>query len=47
MDATGPPQDGMGDMVAAHLNTSALRGLIEEGPPHGLPVIPPVGAVLR
>jgi adenosylcobyric acid synthase len=35
--------DVMGDMVAAHLDTSALCRLIEEGPPHGLPVIPPAG----
>jgi adenosylcobyric acid synthase len=37
--------DVMGDLVAAHLDTDALSRLIEDGPPAGLPVIPPAGAV--
>jgi len=37
--------DVLGDLVAAHLDTAALSRLIEEGPPSGLPVIPPAGAV--
>jgi adenosylcobyric acid synthase len=37
--------DVMGDLVAAHLDTAALIRLIENGPPAGLPVIPPAGAV--
>jgi adenosylcobyric acid synthase len=37
--------DVMGDLVAAHLDTDALSRLIKEGPPPGLPVIPPAGAV--
>jgi adenosylcobyric acid synthase len=39
--------DVMGDLVAAHLDTAALIRLIEEGPPVGLPVIPPGGTVSR
>lgn len=38
--------DVLGDLVAAHLDTDALSRLIEEGPPPGLPVISPAGAVL-
>jgi adenosylcobyric acid synthase len=35
--------DTLGDLVAEHLDTGALRRLIEHGPPAGLPVIPPAG----
>ncbi len=35
--------DVLGDLVAEHLDTAALRGLITGGPPPGLPVIPPAG----
>jgi adenosylcobyric acid synthase len=35
--------DTLGDLVAEHLDTEALRRLIEQGPPAGLPVIPPAG----
>jgi adenosylcobyric acid synthase len=35
--------DALGDLVAEHLDTEALRRLIEHGPPTGLPVIPPAG----
>ena len=35
--------DTLGDLVAEHLDTEALRRLIEHGPPPGLPVIPPAG----
>jgi adenosylcobyric acid synthase len=35
--------DTLGDLVAEHLDTEALRRLIEHGPPAGLPVIPPAG----
>ncbi len=35
--------DILGDLVAEHLDTEALRGLIEHGPPSGLPVVPPAG----
>jgi adenosylcobyric acid synthase len=35
--------DTLGDLVAEHLDTDALRRLIEQGPPAGLPVIPPAG----
>ena len=35
--------DTLGDLVAEHLDTEALRRLIERGPPSGLPVIPPAG----
>jgi len=41
----GNQLDLMGDLVAVHLDTAALSRLIEEGPPSGLPVIPPAGAV--
>jgi adenosylcobyric acid synthase len=37
--------DLMGDLVAAHLDTGALSELIACGPPAGLRVIPPAGAV--
>lgn len=37
--------DAMGDLVTAHLDTAALSRLIEAGPPPGLPVILPAGAV--
>jgi adenosylcobyric acid synthase len=37
--------DVLGDLVAAHLDTAALSQLIREGPPPGLPVIHPAGAV--
>jgi adenosylcobyric acid synthase len=35
--------DTLGDLVAEHLDTAALRALIERGPPPGLPLIPPAG----
>ena len=35
--------DVLGDLVADHLDTAALRRLISGGPPPGLPVIPPAG----
>jgi adenosylcobyric acid synthase len=35
----------MGDLVAAHLDTAAVSRLITGGPPSGLPVIPPAGAM--
>jgi adenosylcobyric acid synthase len=37
--------DLLGDLVADHLDTEALRRLISDGPPPGLPVIPPAGRV--
>nr|WP_184675499.1 cobyric acid synthase [Saccharothrix violaceirubra] len=36
--------DLLGDLVAEHLDTDAVLRLLEEGPPPGLPVIPPAGA---
>jgi adenosylcobyric acid synthase len=38
--------DVLGDLVAAHLDTAVLSQLIREGPPAGLPVIHPAGAVM-
>jgi adenosylcobyric acid synthase len=38
--------DVLGDLVAGHLDTGALLGLISDGPPPGLPVIPPAGGLL-
>jgi len=38
--------DLLGDLVAAHLDTTALADLIDHGPPPGLPFIPP-GAIDR
>jgi adenosylcobyric acid synthase len=35
--------DMLGDLVAGHLDTEALGRLIREGPPPGLPVVPPAG----
>jgi len=35
--------DALGDLVADHLDTGAVRRLIGEGAPGGLPVIPPAG----
>ncbi len=35
--------DTLADLVADHLDTSQLGQLIEQGPPPGLPVIPPAG----
>jgi adenosylcobyric acid synthase len=35
--------DVLGDLVAEHLDTAALDRLISDGPPPGLPVIPPAG----
>jgi adenosylcobyric acid synthase len=35
--------DVLGDLVADHLDTTALGRLIASGPPPGLPVIPPAG----
>jgi adenosylcobyric acid synthase len=37
--------DVMGDLIADHLDTAAVCRLIEGGPPPGLPVLPPAGAV--
>ncbi len=39
--------DLLGDLVADHLDTGALSRLISDGPPPGLPVIPPAGPVSR
>jgi adenosylcobyric acid synthase len=39
--------DALGDLVADHLDTAALTGLIEGGPPPGLPVIGPAGRESR
>ena len=39
--------DVLGDLVAGHLDTAALRRLIGSGPPPGLPVIPPAGCGSR
>jgi adenosylcobyric acid synthase len=36
--------DLLGDLVSAHLDTTALADLINHGPPPGLPSIPP-GAI--
>jgi adenosylcobyric acid synthase len=36
--------DVLGDLVEAHLDTTALRSLIDVGAPAGLPVVPPAGA---
>ena len=33
--------DVLGDLVEEHLDTANLRRLIEQGPPAGLPVVPP------
>jgi adenosylcobyric acid synthase len=33
--------DALGDLVAGHLDTGAVRNLIEHGPPGGLPALPP------
>jgi adenosylcobyric acid synthase len=35
--------DVLGDLVTEHLDTAALDRLICDGPPPGLPVIPPAG----
>ncbi len=35
--------DALGDLVADHLDTGALRRLLEEGVPPGLPIVPPAG----
>jgi adenosylcobyric acid synthase len=35
--------DALGDLVANHLDTAALGRLITDGPPPGLPVVPPAG----
>jgi adenosylcobyric acid synthase len=35
--------DVLGDLVASHLDTVSLRRLIADGPPAGLPVVPPAG----
>jgi adenosylcobyric acid synthase len=35
--------DVLGDLVADHLDTAALCRLISDGPPPGLPVVPPAG----
>ena len=37
----------LGDLVAAHLDTVVLSQLISQGPPTGLPVIGPAGAVVQ
>ncbi len=33
--------DALGDLIAEHADTAALDRLIEGGPPHGLPFVPP------
>jgi adenosylcobyric acid synthase len=33
--------DALGDLVADHLDTAALRTLIDSGAPAGLPFVPP------
>ncbi|MCM3923261.1 cobyric acid synthase, partial [Frankia sp. AiPs1] len=33
--------DVLGDLVADHLDTAALRRLLDEGAPPGLPFVPP------
>ncbi|MCK9921967.1 cobyric acid synthase [Frankia sp. AgPm24] len=33
--------DALGDLVADHLDTAALRRLLDDGPPPGLPFVPP------
>ena len=33
--------DALGDLVADHLDTGALLRLVEDGPPPGLPFVPP------
>jgi len=38
--------DLLGDLVANHLDTGAVLGLISDGAPSGLPVIPPAGGSL-
>jgi adenosylcobyric acid synthase len=35
----------LGDLVADHLDTSAICRLIEGGPPPGLPILPPAGHI--
>jgi adenosylcobyric acid synthase len=35
--------DVLGDLIAGHLDTAAIGRLIREGPPAGLPVVPPAG----
>ena len=35
--------DVLGDLIAGHLDTAAVGRLIREGPPPGLPVVPPAG----
>ena len=35
--------DTLADLVAGHLDTAAVSRLIEDGPPAGLPVVPPAG----
>jgi adenosylcobyric acid synthase len=35
--------DVLGDLIAGHLDTAAIGRLIREGPPPGLPVVPPAG----
>ncbi|GLU47895.1 cobyric acid synthase [Nocardiopsis ansamitocini] len=35
--------DALGDLVEQHLDTDALWRLLEQGPPHGLPIVPPGG----
>ncbi|MDF5758679.1 cobyric acid synthase [Spongiactinospora sp. TRM90649] len=37
--------DALGDLVEHHLDTAALTRLIEDGPPAGLPVLPPGGTM--
>jgi adenosylcobyric acid synthase len=33
--------DALGDLVERHLDTAALRALVDDGPPRGLPFVPP------
>jgi len=37
--------DQLGDLVEAHLDTTALTALLERGAPAGLPTVPPAGAL--
>jgi adenosylcobyric acid synthase len=36
--------DALGDLVERHVDTAALLGLLDDGAPAGLPVVPPGGA---
>jgi adenosylcobyric acid synthase len=38
--------DALADLVAGHLDTEAVCGLIESGPPPGLPAVGPLASSL-